>query len=251
MKRIVRSSVLLAACLGFWSCTNDPTGDLGGTPSKLVATPTSMIVKRDSTELVDVELLDEQGGAIPASFSVASSSPNVVVTVDDEFRPEYDAEGVLFVPDEVTKLRLNVTGVELAIATIHITSGDQALDIPVRVIPHDLDAVFSPANPAPGDTVTMTMPPALALSPTSAVTFPGNLAPIIIDRAPDSTSLRFIAAPTTDIEATVTLVNNRVFPQIAPATLVTGTKLTSTTAGLLGEFSRPRSVTLRRTRWFR
>ena len=236
MKRLLRSSVLLAACVGFLSCTNDPTGDLGGTPTKLAATPGSLFIEQDATELVDIEVLDEQGGAVPASFSVAVLTPGIDVTVDDEFRPEYNADGVLFVPDEVTKLRLNVTGTSLVESTIRVTSGDLSLDIPVKVIPHDLDVVFSPATPAPGDTVTMTLPPELALSPTSAVTFPGNLNPIIIDRAVDSSSLRFIAAPTTDIEATVTLVNNRVFPQLAPITLTTGSKLTSTTAGLLGEF---------------
>lgn len=211
MKRLLRSSVLLAACVGFWSCTNDPTGDLGGTPTKLAATPSSLFIDKGATELVDIEVLDEQGAAVPSTFSVTSLDPGVDVTVDDEFRPEYGKDGVLFVPDEVTKLRLNVTAVELVETTIHVTAGDLSTDIVVRVLPPLLEATFSELNPGLGDTITMTAPAGVLFTPnpasandTSKVTFGTAVAPVIVERDPNGTFIKMIVAPNSDAPATVT-----------------------------------------------
>lgn len=171
MNRIVRSSVLLAACVGLWSCTNDPTGDLGGTPTSLLADPGSIFVDQGATELVEIQLLDEQGGSIPTSFTVTSPSADIDVTVDDEFLPEYDADGNLFVPGEVTRLRISVTGINAASTSFTVTAGGLSTEIAVKVVPTSFDAAVSDASPAAGEPITLTAPAGFAFLAGAGVSF--------------------------------------------------------------------------------
>jgi hypothetical protein len=233
MKRLLRSSVLLAACVGLWSCTNDPTGDLGGKPTKLAATPSSLFITQDSTKLVDVELLDEQGAAIPASFSVASQDPGVTVTADDEFRPEYNAEGVLFVPDEVTKLRLNVTGVSATSTTVNVSAGRVTLEIPVRVVPTNFDAAVSDAAPDGGESIILTAPAGFAFLADAGVTFETGGDALVLSNT--GTDLTILPVPGSTGTATVSNVEVAFLagtPLSLP--LVTSITVGSTVAALAG-----------------
>lgn len=231
MTRMIRGSVLLAACVGLWSCSSDPTADEAGVPFKIVSLPSVVFVKQDSSQLISFQLVDELDGQIPETWTFTSSSPNFTVAMDSSYRPVYNSDGTLTLPEVQTEVRATITGTALGISNFTASAGGKTLVIPVNVVPGNLYATFSPANPNPGDTVTMTMPPTLRLSPTSAVTFPGNVNPIIIDRAADSLSLRFISAPTTDTTAVVTLVSNTEFPTIAPVTLTTKDKVTGSQSG--------------------
>jgi len=228
---MIRGSVLLAACVGLWSCSSDQTSDEAGVPYQILAAPALVFVKQDSSQLISFQLVDELDGQIPEAWTFTASSPNFTVAMDSSYRPVYNSDGTLTLPEEQTEVRVTVTGTALGISTFTASAGGKTLAVQVNVVPGNLYATFSPANPNPGDTVTMTMPSTLRLSPTSAVTFPGNVAPIIIDRAPDSLSLRFINAPTTDTTAVVTLVSNAEFPTIAPVTLTTKDKLTGSQSG--------------------
>ncbi len=262
MTRMIRGSVLLAACVGIWSCSSDPTADEAGKPFKIVSLPSVVFIKQDSSQLVAFQLLDELDGQIPESWTLSGNTANFNVALDSSFRPVYNSDGTLTLPEKQTEVRATLTGTALGASSFTVSAGGKTLTIPVSVIPGTLHATFAPANPAPGDTVTMTMPPTLRLSPTSAVTFPGNLNPIIIDRAADSMSLRFISAPTTDTTANVTLVANAEFPAIGlfaynTETKVTGTKSGEWTGNLPGAFSAnvtglaPITVTLTPTFAFR
>jgi hypothetical protein len=231
MTRMIRGSVLLAACVGLWSCSSDPTADEAGVPFKVIALPSVVFIKQDSSQLISFQLVDEFDGQIPENWTFTTSSPNFTVAMDSSYRPVYNPDGTLTLPEQQTEVRVTITGAALGISSFTASAGGKSLVVPVNVVPGNLYATFSPANPNPGDTVTMTMPATLRLSPTSAVTFPGNVAPIIIDRAADSLSLRFINAPTTDTTAVVTLVSNAEFPTIAPVTLTTKDKVTGSQSG--------------------
>ncbi len=235
MTRMIRGSVLLAACVGLWSCSSDPTADEAGVPVKVIASPTVVFVKQDSSELVEFGLVDALNGDVPATWTITSSSPNFTVAFDSSYRPVYNTDGTLTLPDSQTEVRATITGTALGISSFTVSGGGQSLVIPVNVIPGTLYATFTPATPAPGDTVTMTMPANTLLSQTSAVTFPGNLNPIIVDRAADSTSLRFINAPTTDTTAVVTKVyytiTNGQFGAQPAVTLTSQSKVTGTQSG--------------------
>ena len=195
MTRMIRGSVLLAACVGLWSCSSDPTADEAGVPYKIVSLPSVVFVKQDSSQLIAFQLVDELDGTIPENWTFSNTSPNFAVAMDSSYRPIYNPDGTLTLPEEQTVVRVTITGTALGVSSFTASAGGKTLVIPVNVVPGTLYATFSPSNPAPGDTVTMTMPGTLRLADTSAVTFPGNLAPIIVDRAVDGTSLRFISAP--------------------------------------------------------
>lgn len=236
MTRMIRGSVLLAACVGLWSCSSDSTASEAGVPDKIVSLPSVVFVKQDSSELVAFQLVDALDGQIPTTWTVAATSPLFSVAFDSTFRPIYNPDGTLTLPGQQTEARATITGVALGIDTMTVSASGKTLDVIVNVVPGTLHATFSPANPAPGDTVTMTMPAGILLSQTSAVTFTGNQAPIIVDRAADSTSLRFISAPTTATNATVTKVWDTNFPTLPFATYNTEDKLVGTMSGAFNGF---------------
>jgi len=215
MNRNVRSSVLLAACLGLWSCTSDPTGDLGGTPDHLIATPSSIFVEQGDTEIIEVQLYDEQGGQLPTSFTVANASANIDVTVDDEFLPEYDADGNLVTPAEVTKLRVNVTGVSAASTSFTVSASGLSVDIPVKVVPTSLAATVSNATPDIGEELVVTMPAGLTFDADATFTFAGAPDPFIVSRAVDGTSVTLLVAPGTNAPLTISGVHPDFAPDVA------------------------------------
>lgn len=233
MTRMIRGSVLLAACVGLWSCSSDPLGNEAGVPYQVVSSPSVVFVKMDSTELVLAQLLDELGGQIPSDWTISSGSGRFAVSMDSSFRPIYNPDGSLTIPGEQTEIRVRISGLSLGPDTFTIAASGKSISIPVNVVPGTLYATFSPVNPGPGDTVTMTMPPELRLHDSSAVTFTGNQVPIITSRAADGSSISFIPAPTTTTVATVTRIRNLQYPGAQPSiTLNTQDTLTTTVASL-------------------
>lgn len=212
MNCIVRSSVLLAACVGLWSCTNDPTGDLGGTPTSILADPGSLFIEQGDTALVVVELLDEQGGTIPASYTISSPSADIDVIVDDAFLPEYDADGNLSVPSEVSRLRVSVVGVNSGSTFFTVSAEGVSLEVPVKVVPTVLAATFSELTPDIGENLIVTMPAGLTFDAEATFTFEGAADPFIVDRAVDGTSVTLLVAPGTNAPLTI----DGVHPDFAP-----------------------------------
>lgn len=233
MTRMIRGSVLLAACVGAWACTSDPTSDEAGKASSIEALPTVVIVKQDSSQLIGFRLVDELGGTLAENWTISNSSTLFSVALDSSYRPVYGGSGdsILTLPEKQTEVRATIAGLQLGSGSFTVSAGGKSLTIPVNVVPSKLAVTFSPANPAPGDTVTMTLPTGLKLTPTSVITFPGNLAPVAVVIAADSQSATFITAPTTDTTATVTKVYNTQFPTLPVFTYSTYTKVTGTMSG--------------------
>lgn len=234
MTRLIRGSVVLAACVGLWSCGTDSTSSEAGVPFKIVSLPSVVFIKQDSSQLIAFQLVDELDGQIPEQWKITSPSPLFTVTLDSTYRPVYNADGSLTLPGEQTEVRATITGVALGIDSFTVSAGGKTLNIPVNVVPEKLEVTFSPASPAPGEVVTMTVvTPGLFLAPTATITFPGNLAPVGLTIAADGKSASFIPAPTTDTTATVTGVLNETYPTLSGVTLVTkGIKLTGSQSGL-------------------
>jgi hypothetical protein len=165
--------------------------------------------------LVDLEVLDEQGGTIPSTFTAVSLDPGILVTADDNFLPEYDADGVLSIPEEVTRFRLNVIATDNIVSTtIHVTSGDLTLDIPVKTTPVEIAAGFSTTTPGLGEEITVTSPSGLLFTAATEVTFENAPNGIVTDIAADGSTLTFIAIPGTIGAPTFTEVGLAVSPDI-------------------------------------
>lgn len=245
MTRMIRGSVLLAACVGLWSCSNgDTVNSEAGVPYQIRALPSVVIVKQDSSQLIAFELVDQLDGQIPEQWTITATSPNFTVTLDSTYRPVYNTDGTLTLPDSQTQVRATITGTALGNSEFTASAGGKSITIPVSVAPGVLNAVFTPANPAPGDTVTVTLPPSLRFTPTSAVFFPGNDSVIVVSRAADSTSIRFISAPSTDTTATMTKIFNLDLPTVTPVTLISKTKLTGSQSALLPNKQGPLPITM-------
>jgi len=238
MTRLIRGSVLLAACVGIWACGTDSTSSEAGVPFKIRALPEIVFVKTDSSQLIGFELVDELDGQIPTTWTISNPSSHFTVALDSSYRVVYNSDGTLTLPDSQTQVRATITGAQLGISTFTVSAGGKSLDVTVNVVPGTLYATFSPSNPAPGDVVTMTMPPSLRLTPASKISFPvitkssgdtSSVRNLVI--AADSMSATFIAAPVVDTTARVTGVYNVEFPTVTPVTLTTQTKVTGTMSG--------------------
>ena len=113
MTRMIRGSVLLAACVGLWSCSSDPTADEAGVPFKVIALPSVVFIKQDSSQLISFQLVDEFDGQIPENWTFTSSSPNFTVAMDSSYRPVYNPDGTLTLPELQTEVRVTITGAAL------------------------------------------------------------------------------------------------------------------------------------------
>lgn len=198
MNRVMRGTVVFAAALGVISCGSDPTGDLRNGIDHLVATPSAVFVKADSTRNVDIVAVDEQGNALGTSFSLGAVGSGISVVADDSFNLVYDKNGHLVPPKNWTRARYNVTATAPnASATFVVTAGGKSITVPVRIIPDTAAALtlaVSSNTPNLGDTVTVTAPAGFLFTPASTISVSGaaivNLGP-----SADSTQIKFIPGP--------------------------------------------------------
>jgi hypothetical protein len=242
MTRMIRGSVLLAACVGLWSCASDPTADGAGVATKITALPSVVFIKQDSSQLIAFAAQDKYGAEVPAQWTLTGTSPLFTVALDSSFRPVYNTDGTLTLPDSQTEVRATITGTALGVTGFTAKAAGLSADVTVNVVPGTLHATFSPANPAPGEVVTMTMPPTLLLTDSSTISFPvsqkdtANHSVVSLVIAGDHKSATFIPAPTVDTTATVTNVVNLDVPTLKPVTVNTETKVTGTQAGTVNGF---------------
>src|SRR5712691_6410387 len=85
MKRLFRGSVVLAAAVGFLSCSGDPTSSLRE-PEGITATPTTVFINVGESKPVVVSLLDNQGNQIATDFQISDVGPGVTVVQDTAFQ---------------------------------------------------------------------------------------------------------------------------------------------------------------------
>jgi hypothetical protein len=213
MNRLSLGMAVLVLSVAATSC-GDPTGDLRGDVSKLVATPSAVTLDQGATQNVVVRAVDEQGNEVLAPVDGITVNPSnlVTVTIDSTFLAGTDTSGQAQIPDP-TKTQLVVTGVERNAGTITVSAGGQTLDIPVRVIPvaTEFDATFSNQAPALAEQVTLTPPAGFTFTDSSVVSFAGAPNPLV-SVAPDGSSLTFLPAANTVGHATIT----NVVPAYAP-----------------------------------
>ncbi len=157
MNRTMRGLAVLAIGVGAWACKGDPQGDLRGDAVKVDASPSSIFVNQGESELVVLEVLDDQGNELGISdFAMVSNDPLINVVEDSAFNLVYDAAGVATRPDPWTRARFVVSGVGGTDGTLSASGSGLSMDIPVKVIPAAIPAVFTPAAGDPGTAVTVT-----------------------------------------------------------------------------------------------
>jgi len=210
---MIRGSVLLAACVGLWSCSSDSTADLAGVPDKIVSLPSTIFVTQDSSKLVAFQLVDALDGQIPTTWTIGPMPAEFSVTFDSTFRPIYNPDGTLTLPGQQTEARATITGLTPGSDSFYVSASGKTLYIPIKVLPNNLPATFSTLTPNIGEDLVVTMPAGLSLRQTSTFSFAGAAAPIVISIAPDGSSATLQVAPGTDAKMVVT----GVAPDFAPA----------------------------------
>jgi hypothetical protein len=253
MNRVLRSSVVLAAAVGaFASCKGDPTEDLRQGVDHLVANPTVLFIDEGLSQNVIVEARDAQGNQVGTQFTLGNVGTGISVVRDTTFNPVYAGEK-LTAPGTVTRARFTVTALQQVSTSFQVRAGGRTIDISVATIPATAAAVFAPANPNIGDTITITAPGSLKFTPASTVTFAAGACAVVPGSlAADSTSLRCIPFPGSTGTATlgnmvttystpgplsVTAASGIVTPPLpalvlSPAAPVAGDTVTVTLSGL-------------------
>ena len=242
MKRVLLGSVLLAA-VGLLGCRDNPI-EADGTPAKIVASPSRVFISQAGSENVTIQVLDAQGNPLPDEITVsAQPAAGVTVARDEALRPTYAPDGTLVPLPEGTVARFIVSATEFVKTSFTVTSGGVSLEVPVEVVPATLPATLSKTDLSWGDTITITAPAGTFFRDTSRVTFAGGIAPIIVDRAADGSSIRLVPGPNTSGAATVTSVGISSNPGLfftvptvaevtAPSLADLGTALSTTTPTL-------------------
>lgn len=196
MTRMIRSTVLLAACLGLWSCTSDPTADEAGVPTAIIANPAVMFVTMGDTNLVKLGLVDELGGLVPSTWTLTPSTPEFTVDFDTTYRVVYNPDGTLTLPDNQSEIRVSIGAAAIGRGTFTASASGKSLTITVSVLPANVPATFNTTTPNVGENVVITMPVDLKLLPDASFSIPlGEADPIVVSRAADSSSVTLQLAP--------------------------------------------------------
>jgi len=218
MTRMIRGSVLLAACVGVLSCTGgDPTSGSPGVPDKIVALPGVVIVDANASQLIAFQLVDDNNGQIPTSWSIGATPAGFTVEIDSSFRPVYNSDGSLTLPAEQTEIRATISGLVPSSGSFTVSASGKSITIPVTVINDNLPATVSNTSPNIGEELVVTMPAGLTLNADATYEFDGAADPIVISQAGDGSSVTLLVAPGTAAPLTVTGIT----PAYAPTLTLT------------------------------
>jgi len=183
MKRSMFGTLPLVAAALLASC-GDPTGSLhtGGT---VRVTPGFLTINVTAIESVLVQLIDDQGNALPATFAATSNNTAVATVAEKvDFRPGLGENRLAG--------RFAITAQSLIDSTsVTFTAGGRSISVPVLVAPTSIGLTLSPVAPNVNDLVTVTAPGFL-FHPNAGVLF-GGFAQQVTAVAADSSSVTFRA----------------------------------------------------------
>lgn len=203
MTRMIRGSVLLAACAVLWSCASDPTADEAGKPYAIVASPAVMFVTQGQSELVEFTLVDQLNSEVPSSWSIGAPPAQFTVALDSSYRPVYNPDGSLVLPSEQTEVRATITGVTAGQGVVNVSAGGITLPVSVSVVPANVPATFNTTTPNIGQGLVLTMPAGILLLDDATFSTAGAEPPLAISRAPDGSSVTLLVAPGTNGPITI------------------------------------------------
>jgi hypothetical protein len=211
------------------ACSGDPT-DNTRTPTAIVANPEIVFVNQADSQAVLLNVVDEDGQNLPATFTVSDKPAGFIVSdPDPNFLPVNSSN-----PIGVTT-RIFVKATDLASGSFTVSALGLTKSIAVSSTPQSAAVTFSNATPAPGEIVTITAPAGLLFKPTSAV-LAGVTSLVVTARAADGTSISFIPSPNIAGPVNITHVTTTYNPAL-DFTLPTSTPLTSVVlANVAGAF---------------
>lgn len=182
MKRSMFGTLPLVAAALLASC-GDPTGDLR-TGASVRVTPGFLTINVNAAESVIVQLVDDQGNALEASFSAASNNAAVATVGENvNFRPGLGQNKLAG--------RFGISALAIDSTSITFTAGGRSATVPVLVAPLNAPIVLNPAAPNVNDLVTVTAA-GFKFHPNAGVVF-GGFPQFVTAVAADSSSATFRA----------------------------------------------------------
>ena len=218
MNRFRSGMVPLFALLALVGCSSEPTGDLRGDVSEVVASPTQLFIELGETKSVEVGAVDAQGNPLDLAYEVTSAGTGIAVRRDSSFLPIFVNDSTLQAPATGPRFRFIVEGTGYTATSFTVTAGGVNVVIPVQVVPQSgLAATFDNPTPALGDTVTLTAPAGITFNADATLDVGG--APITIV-SQDASTIRFIPPPNVNGPLTVNGVVSAAAPDVvfSPAT---------------------------------
>jgi hypothetical protein len=157
MHRHLFGLAVAAAMLAGGACASDPTGDLSGTPSRIVASLDKVFLRPGDSVSVTAELRDDQGVPLDLMPEVTSTDPAIAtVTVADQ--------------PPVSQRRFFIKGASAGFVRVLLTHGSVVDTISTIVVPLAFDGTVSVASGGLLDTVTIAASALVAFDTTDTTT---------------------------------------------------------------------------------
>ena len=135
MNRFRSGLVPLFALLAVVGCNSEPTEDLRGEPSQLVATPSQLFLEVGQTKEVIVGAVDQQGNPLDFNNEVTATGTGISVRRDSSFLPIFVNDSTLQAPATAARFKFLVTGSAYTSTSFTVSAGGLERQIPVQVVP--------------------------------------------------------------------------------------------------------------------
>lgn len=220
MNRFRSGTVPLFALLVLAGCNSEPTGDLRGGPTELIASPAQLFIEVGGVKNVEVGGVDAQGNPIDLNYEVTATGPGITVRRDSTFLPIFVNDSTLQAPAVGPRFKFIVEGTAYTATSFTVSAGGLELVVPVQVVPQTgFAGTFDKPVAVLGDTITLTAAPGTAFTETAELRLPGvaddnPLHPIIVARGANGSSLSFLAPPNLNGPLTITEVTSVAAPDL-------------------------------------
>lgn len=224
MNRFRSGMVPLFALLALAACNSEPTEDIRGDISQLVASPTQLFLEVGETKTVTVGAVDQQGNSLDFAYEVTSAGAGITVERDSSYLPIFVDDTTLKAPATGPQFQFVVEGTAYTTTSFTVSAGGDSIVIPVQVIPQaGLAATFDDDTVDLGQVVTLTAPAGVTFADTATLslgTDSASLANPLTILTQDASTITFIPPPSVNSPVTVNGVLSAVTPGLvyAPAT---------------------------------
>jgi hypothetical protein len=227
MNRFTSGLVPLFGLLALVGCSSDPTGDLRGDPSEIVASPSQLFLEVGGTKTVEVGAVDAQGNPLQFNYEVTATGSGIAVRRDSSFLPVFVNDSTLQAPATAERFRFIVEGMGYTATSFTVSAGGLDVVVPVQVVPEQgFTATFDDDTVDLGQVVTLTAPAGVTFADTAFLTLgtdSASLANPLTIVSQDATTFTFIPPPSVNSPVTVNGVISASAPgqAFAPATQTT------------------------------
>jgi hypothetical protein len=221
MNRFRSGLVPLFALLTVISCSSEPTDDLRGDATEIVASPSELFIEVGGRKTVEVGAVDAQGNRLQFDYQVTETGPGITVRRDSSFLPIFVDDSTLQPPPTAERFRFIVEGDAYTSTSFTVSAGGLDLVIPVRVVPErGIAATFDDDTVDLGQVVTLTAPAGTTFDETTFLTIGTDTLTVV---SQDATTIAFIPPPSVDAPVTINNVTSASAPGtvFSPATQTT------------------------------